>query len=101
MKVKDTAEISATQPVAQGRPQLSKLPSAEQPLPVAADRVSQAALAAVKDVAVAASQSRATRVQQIMAEVRQGTYVPNVQQVADRILDDAEVTAHLQSMLQR
>ena len=40
-----------------------------------------------------------TRVDSIVSQVKAGTYVwPTSQQIADRIMDDAELTARLQAM---
>jgi anti-sigma28 factor (negative regulator of flagellin synthesis) len=45
------------------------------------------------------SASHQAKVDTIASQVKQGTYVwPTSQQIADRILDDAELTAQLQAM---
>jgi anti-sigma28 factor (negative regulator of flagellin synthesis) len=47
----------------------------------------------------AQSASRQTKVDSIASDVKAGTYVwPTSQQIADRIVDDAELTARLQAM---
>jgi len=50
--------------------------------------------------AMAAQASRhEAKVDSIASKVKQGTYVwPSSQQIADRIMDDAELTARLQAM---
>jgi negative regulator of flagellin synthesis FlgM len=58
------------------------------------------------DAAVAAARQamgndRAVRLDAIEAAVRQGTFKPDPQRIAQRILEDAELTALLQSMLRR
>jgi negative regulator of flagellin synthesis FlgM len=57
--------------------------------------------AAIAAAQVAAGSDRAKVVQQIANEVRQGTYKPDPQRIAQEILEDAELIAKLHSMLQR
>ncbi|BDG08010.1 flagellar biosynthesis anti-sigma factor FlgM [Anaeromyxobacter paludicola] len=45
--------------------------------------------------------TRAAKLQSIAAAVKQGTYQPDPNQIAQEILDDAELTASLQGMLKR
>jgi negative regulator of flagellin synthesis FlgM len=57
-----------------------------------------AAIAAAK-ASTAASRSRI--VDAIAAAVRQGSYKPDPQRIAESILEDAELIARLQAMIQR
>ncbi len=100
MKVKDTSEIRA---VDANRTPESKRPQAARVQ--ASDTVTTESKAEL-DAAVAAArqslgQNRAVRLEAIEAAIRQGTFRPDPQRIAQQILDDAEVTAVLQSMLKR
>lgn len=63
----------------------------------ATDQLDAAAMAARQ---IAAS-GRSTRLEAIEAAVRQGTFKPDPQQIAQRILDAAELTAELQALLNK
>jgi negative regulator of flagellin synthesis FlgM len=100
MKVKDTSEI---RPVDANRTPESKRTQGAR---VAhSDTVSTESRAEL-DAAVAAArqgmgQNRTARLEAIEAAIRQGTFKPDPQRIAQQILDDAELTAVLQSMLKR
>ncbi|SRR6266567_8548068 len=101
MKVKHSSEIS---PVESGRTaEPKKTAAASQSAPP--ERVSTpdtARFAAAVDAARQhLSAGRATRLQDIAAAVKQGTYRPDPNQIAQEILDDAELTASLRGMLTR
>ncbi len=100
MKVKDTSEIRA---VDANRTPESKRPQAARPQ--ASDTVtteSKAELeAAVAAARQAVGQNRAARLEAIEAAVRNGSYRPDPQRIAQQILDDAELSAVLQSLLKR
>jgi len=97
MKVKDTGEVRR---VDANRTTETKKESASAS---ATDKVSTEAKAQVEAAANAARQSlgsnRAVRLEAIEAAIRQGTFKPDPARIAQRILDEAEVTAMLQSML--
>ncbi len=100
MKVKDTSEI---RPVDANRTQEAKRTQGGRA--PHSDTVSTESKAEL-DAAVAAArqslgQNRAVRLEAIEAAIRQGTFRPDPQRIAQQILDDAEVTAVLQSMLKR
>ena len=57
--------------------------------------------AAVASAAQGASSSRAARLRDIESAVKSGTYRPDPQQIAQRILDEAEVSARVQALLSR
>jgi negative regulator of flagellin synthesis FlgM len=69
------------------------------------DRVSTLETARAAEVVATAARSaagaRALRLQAIETAVRQGTYTPDPQRIAARILDEAELAAKLQAMLRR
>jgi negative regulator of flagellin synthesis FlgM len=99
MKVKDTSEIRAVD--------TNRTPESRRPHGArhSSDTVSTESKAEL-DAAVAAArqslgQNRAVRLEAIEAAIRQGTFKPDPQRIAQRILDDAELTAVLQSMMKR
>jgi negative regulator of flagellin synthesis FlgM len=98
MKVKDTSELRR---VETGRTDETR--KTERKGTTAADKVSTEAKGQVEAAATAARQAlgsnRAVRLEAIEAAIRQGTFKPDPARIAQRILDEAEVTAMLQSML--
>lgn len=101
MKVQETSLIRALQP---GKPSEAPKDPRETRAP-AADRVSTAATAhvaaAVATAAHGASASRAARLREIETAVKAGTYRPDPQQIAQHILDEAEIAARVQALLQK
>ncbi len=100
MKVKDASEIRRVD----ARPAESKTTQAGS-APAASDKVSTDSSAQV-EAAVAAARPAITknhgmRLEEIAAAVRNGTFKPDPQRIAQKILDDAELTAMLQTMLHR
>jgi len=99
MQVKDTSEVRGVD--------ASRAPDAKKPEGSAkqADKVSTEARAQVDAAAAAARQAvgsnRNVRLEAIEAAIRNGTFKPDPARIAQRILDDAEVTAMLQSMLNK
>ena len=95
MKVTDTSQIKALAP---GKPPEPVRPASEKS--DVADRVSTEDSARVAAAIAAASNAagagRAAKLASIEAAVRQGTYKPDPQQIAQQILDDAELAARLQ-----
>jgi len=100
MKVTDTSQIKALAPGKPAEP--SKTSASERG---AADRVSTEdttrMAAAVAQAARHANGARGAKLAAIEAEVRQGTYKPDPQQIAQQILDDAELAAQLQMMFSK
>ncbi|ACG73736.1 putative anti-sigma-28 factor, FlgM [Anaeromyxobacter sp. K] len=100
MKINDAAEIRRVQA---GRTAGS--PRTREAGAPAADRVSTESLARLEAAAATAragaAQDRAVRLEAIEAAVKQGTFRPDPQRIAQRILEDAELTAQLRAMLER
>jgi negative regulator of flagellin synthesis FlgM len=100
MKVTDTKEIGALAPARAAEPARGARRE-----PAAADRVSTSESRRVTDVARqaarAAGSARAAKLQSIEAAVRQGTYRPDPQRIAQQILDDAELAARLQAIFSK
>lgn len=93
MKVSETpiAVPAATTKVVSGSGQADAL---DQKKPVVADRVS------ISSPAVGMSASdRAQRVQEIITAVKNGQYYPSPQQIAQELVSDAELEAHLRSIV--
>jgi negative regulator of flagellin synthesis FlgM len=100
MKVTDTSLIKALAP---GKPpEPTKTTASERE---ASDRVSTddtaRMVAAVAQAAQHATGARAEKLASIEAAVRQGTYKPDPQQIAQQILDDAELAARLQMLFSK
>jgi len=71
----------------------------------AGDKVSQTQSQQFTQAVAVAQQtqgaSRSARLQDLTTAVRNGTYKPDPGQIAEGILDDAEIDARLQAMLQK
>lgn len=101
MKVSDTpvAVPAATTRIVAGSGQTKEL---EQKSPIQ-DKVSvsspqdSAALQTVRAV----SSGRSARVQEIINAVKSGQYYPSPQQIAQQLVSEAEIDAHIQAMLAR
>ncbi|HVO19373.1 MAG TPA: flagellar biosynthesis anti-sigma factor FlgM [Anaeromyxobacter sp.] len=101
MKVKDASEIrrvDAARPAGVKSTQLAS-PSVV-PDKVSTDSSAQVAAAGAATRAVA-SQDQSIRLEAIAQAVKNGTFQPDPERIAQRILDDAEITAMLQTMLSR
>jgi negative regulator of flagellin synthesis FlgM len=100
MKVKDASELRG---VEANRPQEPKKAPARPSSARTTDKVSTEASAQVQAAADAArhalASERAVKLEAIEAAIRQGAFKPDPQRIAQRILDDAELTAKLQAML--
>ncbi len=101
MKVTDTSQIRALTP---GKlPEPGRTPASERG--EVGDRVSTDDSAKVAAAIAAASRSvgaaHAAKLEAIEAAVRQGTYRPDPQRIAQQILEDAELAARLQTMFSR
>lgn len=101
MKVTDTSQIKALAP---GKPTEPTRPT-ELDRPDASDRVTTDArekvAEAVAQASVSASAGRSAKLAAIESQVRQGTYRPSPQAIAQQILDDAELAARLQAIFSR
>ncbi len=102
MKVTDTNQIRALDPNRQADASRAQRP--EQP--DTEDRVTTEESARIAAAVAAATErsgvgNRAEMLQAIEASVRQGTYKPDPNRIAQRILDEAELAARLQALLSR
>lgn len=98
MKVGDASQIKAVQPSPGGDVSREAREKRER-----ADRVSTSESAkvasAVAEAAQGAGATRAARLRQIEAAVRQGVYRPDPQRIAQQILNEAEIAAKVQALL--
>jgi negative regulator of flagellin synthesis FlgM len=101
MKVTDASQIKALTPERALEPGRPAAASRGDP----GDRVSTddsaKIAAAVARASQGASAGRAAKLQSIEAAVRQGTYRPDPQRIAQQILDDAELAARLQALFRK
>lgn len=102
MKVTDTNQVRALDLNRQAEANRAQKPEA----PDTEDRVSTEESARVAAAVAAATErsgvgNRAEMLQAIEASVRQGTYKPDPNRIAQRILDEAELAARLQALLSR
>jgi negative regulator of flagellin synthesis FlgM len=102
MKVKDASELRG---VEANRPPEPKKKTESTTTSAASDKVSNEVKAQVAAAANAARQQagndRTVRLEAIEAAVRQGAFKPDPNRIAQRILDDAELTATIQALLKR
>jgi negative regulator of flagellin synthesis FlgM len=99
MKVTDASQIKALAP--------GKLPDITRPATAerGGDRVSTTDSAkvatAVARASASAASARSSKLKAIEVAVRQGTYRPDPQRIAEQILDDAELAARLQALFKK
>jgi negative regulator of flagellin synthesis FlgM len=98
MKVRDVSQIKAVQPTAAPDGTREAREKRER-----ADRVSTAetarVAAAIGEAMQGAGAGRAERLRAIETAVRQGTYRPDPQRIAQQILNEAELAAKVQALL--
>lgn len=100
MKLTDAAVAPGTAPrVAQSSGQSKQLEA--RPVEDVQDKVSVSTIdsAAVDAARAAVSDSRSSRVQEIINAVRSGQYYPSPQQIAQKLVSEAEVEARLRALL--
>jgi len=100
MKVKETGAVRGVGASPPAEVRRKDAPAESAPSKVSTEATAQldAAVVAARNVAVS---GRATRLAAIETAVRQGTFKPDPQQIAQRILDAAELSAELQAMLNK
>ena len=94
MKVTDTTPVGAVDRIASSDAPVAASP--KDTVDVRASREAQASVAAARS---AASSSRISRLKEIEQQVRSGGFKPDPSQVADQILQAAEVDAKLREMI--
>jgi negative regulator of flagellin synthesis FlgM len=101
MKVKDASELRGIEANRPPEPKKAPAPATS----AKSDKVSTGVKAQVEAAVEAAQKTlgneRTVRLEAIEAAVRQGAFKPDPQRIAQRILDDAELTAKLQALLKR
>jgi len=103
MKVKDASELRGIE--ANRPPEPKKTEARSSSASSTSDKVSTEVKAQVEAAANAARQAvgsdRGVRLEAIEAAIRQGAFKPDPNRIAQRILDDAELTAKIQALLKR
>ncbi len=101
MKITDASQIKALAPVQPAEPTRAAAPVRE----ARGDRVSTGESAKIAAAIAQASQTatagRSAKLQAIETAVRQGTYKPDPQRIAQEILDEAELAARLQALFRK
>ena len=99
MKVNETPSTvpAATTRVATGSGQQVEQPAIKDKVSVPTPQ-NAAAIQAAQAVSLASS-GREARVQEVINAVKNGQYYPSPQQIAQQLVSEAEVDAHLQAML--
>jgi negative regulator of flagellin synthesis FlgM len=102
MKVSDASQIRALDLNKQSDAKAAGKPDTlEAEERVSTDESARLADAVAEATRISGGGSRAEMLQAIEAAVRQGTYAPDPNRIAQKILDAAEVAARLQAMLMR
>jgi negative regulator of flagellin synthesis FlgM len=96
MKVSDVSPVVAPERVAAQQAASTAVQGTPDRVSVNATRNAEASVAAARR---STGTDRASRMQQLEASVRSGTYAPDPGRVAEQLLSDAEVDARLQSMM--
>ena len=100
MKITDTSQVKALSP--SKLPEPGRAPAAPRD---PGDRVSTddsaKIAAAVAQASRSATAGRSVKLRSIEAAVRQGTYRPDPQRIAQEILNDAELAARLQAIFMK
>jgi negative regulator of flagellin synthesis FlgM len=100
MKIKDTSPVRGVGASSPAEVRRSDAPASSAPSRVSTEATAQLD-AAVISARQVASTGHAARLQAIEAAIRQGTFKPDPNRIAQSILEDAELTAQLQAMLNR
>jgi negative regulator of flagellin synthesis FlgM len=98
MKVRDASQIKAVQPSPGTDAAREARDRRERSDRVSTSETGKVA-SAVAEAAQGAGVTRAARLRQIEAAVRQGVYRPDPQRIAQQILNEAEIAAKLQALL--
>jgi negative regulator of flagellin synthesis FlgM len=100
MKIKETSPVRGVGASSPAEVRRSEAQAASAPSRVSTEATAQLDAAALAARQIA-SAGHATRLEAIEAAIRQGTFKPDPQRIAQSILDSAELTAELQAMLNK
>jgi negative regulator of flagellin synthesis FlgM len=98
MKVRDASQIKAVQPTAAPEGTREAREKRERADRVSTEETAKVA-AAIGEAMQGAGSARAERLRAIENAVRQGTYRPDPQRIAQQILNEAELAAKVQALL--
>lgn len=101
MKIKDASNIDQLALVAGSKKQAKASTEVEEREEKVSTTQSEEVAKAITTAQASTKASRAEVVAALATAVRQGTYKPDPQKIAQQILDDAEMIAKLQAMLKR
>ena len=101
MKVKDASELRGIDANRPAEPKKAPAKASSSTTDKVSTEVKAQVEAAVSAARDALGSERAVRLEAIEAAVRQGAFKPDPNRIAQRILDDAELTAKLQALLKR
>jgi negative regulator of flagellin synthesis FlgM len=101
MKIKDAGNIDKLALVAGSKKQAKASSEIEEREEKVSTAQSAEMAKTITDAQANTSANRSQVVAALATAVRQGTYKPDPQRIAQQILDDAEVIAKLQAMLKR
>ena len=101
MKVKDASELRGIEANRPTEPKKAPAKASSSATDKVSTEVKAQVEAAVSAARGALGSERTVRLEAIEAAVRQGAFKPDPNRIAQRILDDAELTATLQALLKR
>jgi negative regulator of flagellin synthesis FlgM len=101
MKIKDASNIDQMTQVAGSKKQAKATSDVEDREEKVSTTQSDDLAKAIVTAQTVTNSSRAQVVAALATAVREGTYKPDPQKIAQQILDDAEMIAKLQAMLKR
>jgi negative regulator of flagellin synthesis FlgM len=98
MKIKDTSPVRGVGASSPAEVRRSDAPASSAPSKVSTEATAQLDASAIAARQLA-STGHAARLEAIEAAIKQGTFKPDPQRIAQSILDAAELTAELQGLL--
>lgn len=101
MKVTDVSQIKALAPSTLPEPGRTPAAAREDQVDRVSTDDSAKIAAAIAAAGQATSAGRSAKLQAIETAVRQGTYRPDPQRIAQQILDEAELAARLQALFSK
>jgi negative regulator of flagellin synthesis FlgM len=101
MKIPDRKNPIAIAEAAGKRPEAERPPAIKPAATVEPSAVKHrdAVAAAIEQAQASSSTARSARLQELEAAIRQGTYKPDPQRIAERILESAEIAARVRASL--
>jgi anti-sigma28 factor (negative regulator of flagellin synthesis) len=95
MKITETKPVTDVSRIAASEPSVA--PPPKDRVTVSASRGDQASISSIQ---ATATRARSERLKDLETQVRAGNYYPDPSQVADQIMNDADLDARMQALLQ-